>query len=258
MQKKLAFAHELADAAKQVTLAHFRQKVEVNFKSDASPVTVADKTCEATLRGLIEKKYPDHGIIGEEQSAKITSSDWQWILDPIDGTRNFISGMPLYGTLIALLRAGKPVLSIVDVPALDERWSATAKMPTHCNNMTVTTRNITELNQAIVGWTSPDIFSASEKPLVERIYQQARQATLNGDCYLYARLASGDIDVVFESGLKPFDYMALILVVQQAGGVITDWQGNALTLENYAQTGGQVLAAANTTLHKQVLDLIRL
>lgn len=258
MREKLHFAHELADAARQITLAHFRQKIAVDFKSDDSPVTIADKACEAALRGLIEKQYPEHGIIGEEQSAKITSSEWQWILDPIDGTKNFISGMPLYGTLIALLQAGKPVLSVVDIPALDERWSASATTPTHCNDGEVTTRTITELEQAIVGWTSPDLFAERERPLVEKLKQQARQVTLNGDCYLYARLASGDIDVVFESGLKPFDYMALILVVEQAGGVISDWQGNALTLESYAQTGGRVLAAANTTLHQQVLDLIRL
>ncbi len=253
----LAFAHQLADIARSVTLRYFRQPLTIESKADASPVTIADKTTEAQLREHIQRRFPDHGIIGEEQADKAANSDYEWILDPIDGTRSFISGYPLYGTLICLLKNGEPIVSIIDMPALDERFFATADSATRYRQGQVEhnccTRDNTSLAEAMLFSTDAGMFNAREDAQVAELRQAVSLLRYNGDCYLYAMLAAGWIDIVLEADLQVYDFLPLMLVVQRAGGVISDWQGRPL----HKNSCGQVLAAANLTLHRAALSLIK-
>lgn len=250
----LLFAHQLADTARIITLKYFRQSIDIDKKKDGSPVTLADQETEKALRELIESYYPSHSIIGEEHAAKSTQSEFEWIIDPIDGTKNFIAGLPLYGTLICLLYAGQPIISIIDIPAQDERWSASADSPTIYQKAqaqyNATTKTNQALHQAILCSTDYSMFTAKENAQATVLRQSVAHIRYNGDCYLYALLSSGWIDLVLESDLKIYDFLPLRLIVEQAGGIISDWQGNPLTKESQ----GQVLASANPTLHHTALQ----
>ncbi|WP_218110605.1 histidinol-phosphatase [Ostreibacterium oceani] len=253
----LDFAHLLADEARSITLDYFRRPLQVTKKSNETPVTVADQTTESRLRQLIELHYPDHSIIGEEHAEKSTQSTYQWVIDPIDGTKNFVAGIPLFTTLIALFKSGQPILSLIDAPAQDERWIASKETPTTYQRQQTTqlvrTRDTTSLDKAILCSTDLSMFSDAENAQVQPLRDTVSLIRYNGDAYLYAMLASGWIDLVLESDLQPYDFLPLRLIVEQAGGSITDWQGNPLTRSSC----GQVLASANATLHQQALDKIR-
>lgn len=244
----LRFANQLADAARPIAREYFRQPLAVESKADLSPVTIADRTIEIALRQMIESRYPDHGILGEEFSAR-QGNHLTWVLDPIDGTRSFITGMPLFGTLIALLQDGRPMLGVIDFPALSERWTgATGQASRHLGNV-VRTSSVGKLAEASCYSTSPDMFTGEDAGKVSRLGAQLGMRRFGGDCYAYALLASGHCDLVVEAGLQPYDYLSLVPVIEGAGGRISDWQGRALTLES----DGRVLAAANTSLWEQAL-----
>ncbi len=255
-QELLDFAQQLADEARGITLPYFRQTLGIEKKQDGSPVTIADKRTEEYLRRLIEENYPEHGIIGEEQEEKQAYSEFEWIIDPIDGTKSFLSGYPLYGTLIALLKNGEPVVSVIDMPALDERFFACKDLPTHCVKSgllkPVNTKLNKQLSQSICYSTDYTMFSKAEHQQLADLRQSVSMLRYNGDCYLYAMLASGWIDLVVEADLKVYDFLPLCLIVEQAGGVITDWQGNKLD----KQSIGQVIAASNRDLHRAALEKI--
>lgn len=252
----LTFAHQLADCAREITLAHFRAPIDVEKKQDGSPVTVADKKTEQALRKMIAEQFPEHGIIGEEQTAKLSQSEFEWIIDPIDGTKSFLSGYPLYGTLIALVKNGQPVVSLIDMPALDERFFATQETPTQCRKKGVTriinTNQQPHLSEAVMYSTDYTMFSPREHLALGELRQSVSMVRYNGDCYLYAMLASGWIDLVVEADLKVYDFLPLCLIIEQAGGVISDWQGNRLNKKSI----GQVIAAANQHLHQSALEKI--
>lgn len=252
----LNFAHELADVAREVTLSYFRQGVAIENKADDSPVTIADKQTEQLLRDKIALRFPQHGITGEEQSAKHGAGEYEWILDPIDGTRSFISGYPLYGTLICLLKNGEPIVAIIDMPAQDERFFATADSTTQYRKGRKTRSIQSATNQcladAMLFSTDYGMFTAAENRQIAPLRQAVSMQRYNGDCYLYAMLAAGWIDIVVEADLKVYDFMPLKLIVEQAGGVITDWQGKALAKHSC----GQVLACANEILHQAALQHI--
>lgn len=254
----LAFAHRLADTARTITLNYFRQPIDIVQKFDGSPVTLADRKTEQALREMIENHYPQHGIIGEEQAAKSGNSEFEWIIDPIDGTKNFIAGLPLYGTLICLLKSGQPIVSIIDIPAQDERWSASIQQQTiYQKNQQQDTLNCssnTALSQATLCSTDYSMFTAAEHKQATALRQSVAQIRYNGDCYLYAMLASGWIDIVLESDLKIYDFLPLVLIIEQAGGIISDWQGQPLT----KASNGQVLASANAALHQAALAQLSL
>ncbi len=251
----LEFAEFLADKARQVTLSYFRKNLMSESKSDNSPVTIADKETEQLLRDLISRKYPKHSILGEEQEEKITESDFNWILDPIDGTKNFIAGVPLYGTLIALLHKEEPILSIIDAPALDERWVAVLGGKTKYKNIDETqiveTKTNISISNSILCSTDYSMFTEAEHNQANKLREKVNIIRYNGDCYLYGMLASGLIDIVLEADLKAYDFLPLIRIVEQAGGVITDWQGNKLT-----KTSSQVIACANKELHQKSIKLL--
>ena len=247
----LRFANQLADAARPIARAYFRQPLTVESKADLSPVTIADRAIESELRRLIESQYPGHGILGEEFPAR-HGDCFTWVLDPIDGTRSFITGMPLFGTLIALLQDGRPIVGVIDFPALCERWSGVAGQPSrHLGNL-VRTSVVLQLAQASCYSTSPDMFIGDDAGKFARLCAQVGMRRFGGDCYAYALLASGHCDLVVEAGLQPYDYLSLVPVIEGAGGRISDWQGRELTLES----DGRVLAAANHDLWTQALSVL--
>lgn len=248
----LDFAHELANQARTVTLSYFRTGIGSDRKADNSPVTLADKQTEATLRELIGERYPNHGIIGEEQAEKVTGSELEWVIDPIDGTKNFLSGYPLYGTLICLLKDKSPLMSVIDAPAMDERWLAFADGKSYYNGKACQTSAKQTLAEAILCCTDFSMFNASEAPHFQNLQQHVYQTRFNGDCYLYGMLASGWIDLVVEADLKVYDFLPLVPIISAAGGVISDWQGKSLT----KQSSGQVIAAANSALHEQAIEIL--
>ncbi|PID66247.1 MAG: histidinol phosphate phosphatase [Gammaproteobacteria bacterium] len=256
LKQYLTFAHTLADAAKTVTLPYFQQDKSVEIKPDNSPVTVADKRCEQTLRAAIQKHYPNHAILGEEYGAQTANGPFQWVIDPIDGTRSFIANNPRFGTLIALLYEGKPVVNLIDMPALNQRFTATINTPCLANGKVVQSSEMKRLANASLAWTDDAYFLPEELHLANGVKDKVKHTIKGGDCYLFTRLASGEIDLVIEAGLKPWDYMALILIVEKAGGVMTDWQNNPLTIQSFQESRGRVLAAANPTLHQQARQLL--
>ena len=220
----------------------------IDTKADESPVTQADREVEAALRAAISQQYPEHGIFGEEYGVQQAEAEFVWSLDPIDGTRAFISGNPLWGTLLALLYRGKPVLGLIDVPMLDERWIGTQGR-VESERTALFGQSLRKPDQAILYATSPDIFNTAELAAFDALARSTRMRRYGGDCYSYGLLASGHVDLVVEAGLQPHDYMALIPVIEGAGGVITDWAGQPPGLDS----DGRVIAAATPQLHQQAM-----
>jgi inositol-phosphate phosphatase/L-galactose 1-phosphate phosphatase/histidinol-phosphatase len=247
----IAFANELADLAAAAVRPHFRQPIPVESKADRSPVTIADRAAEEAMRRRIEARFPAHGIIGEEFGRVREEAEYLWVLDPIDGTKSFISGVPLFGTLIALLRRGRPILGVIDQPISRERWLGGAGRTT-LNGMPVKARACPSLDAATLFSATLDMFQGGEVAAFDRLRAAVRLVRWSADCYAYALLATGFVDLVAEASMKPYDYAALIPVVEGAGGAITDWQGRPLTLES----DGRVLAAGDPALHAAAVRLL--
>jgi len=247
-----AFFTELAGAARGITLKYFRSNVDFERKQDLSPVTIADRAVEHELRRIISARYPDHGILGEEQDAT-PGNRYTWYLDPIDGTKSFISGMPLFGTLVALAdeTAGTVLAGMIDMPALGERWYGTPAGAT-CNGKPARVSHVLKLAEAQVYTSSPDFFTADDWARYDRLSRKAMFRRFGGDCYQYGLLASGYCDLVVEASLKSFDFMALVPVIEGAGGVIRDWEGRPLT----PASDGRVVAAASPPLLEEALTYL--
>lgn len=253
----IPFAHLLADAARAAILPHFRTDAAVDDKRPGAafdPVTEADRGAERAMRDLIALHYPTHGVLGEEYGATPSSDGWSWTLDPVDGTRAFISGLPLWGTLIALAFEGRPVLGIIDQGFLDERYVG---FP---GGAQVTARGVTKdlavrvcghLKEATIATTDPFLFDGAEAGGFEMVRRTSRLQRYGCDCYAYAMLADGRIDLVIESGLKAWDVQALIPVIEGAGGMVTNWRGGP------AWNGGQVIAAGDSRPHEQALVALK-
>ena len=240
---EIDLAERLADAAGEIARRYFRQPLAVEDKADRSPVTMADREAEAAMRALIEARFPTDGILGEEHGTVRADARRVWVLDPIDGTKSFIAGIPLFGILIALMEDGAPVLGVIDQPILRERWVGIAGQPTRKNGAPVRTRACAQLADASLYATSPDMFGA-DRPAFDRLSRAVKATRFGADCYAYAQLASGFIDLVVEADLKPYDYCALVPVIDGAGGAITDWQGKPLRLHS----DGRVVAAGTPAL----------
>lgn len=247
------FALSLADAAGEIVRLHFNTAFSVEYKSDASPVTAADHEVEAAMRALIEKTYPNHGIFGEELGRRNEGASLQWVLDPIDGTRSFIAGYPMFTTLIALVKDNVPVVGVIEQSILRERWVGAAGKQTTLNGKPVNVRNNPALEKAVMATTSTYYFSGEQAKAFEKLRQCCAYTLLEGDAYGYAQLANGRIDLMADARLKPYDFCALVPVIEGAGGVITDWSGAPVTLTSK----GDVLAAANHEVHKAALTLLR-
>ena len=248
----IALAHALADAAGAVIRPYFRASVPVETKPDASPVTLADRAAEAAMRRIVEAARPGDGIIGEEYGPVRERARRQWVFDPIDGTRGFIAGRPLFGTLIALLDDGVPVLGIIDQCIARDRWTGATGQPTTLNGSAVRTRACSTLAAAHLATTSPYLFDSAGRAAFERLRVGARDTLLGGDCHNYALVATGCLDLVVEAGLKLYDWAALVPVVTGAGGTMSDWTGAPLRPDS----AGRVIAAGSAALLAEVAGLI--
>lgn len=251
-----AFFDRLADAAKAETLPRFRIGTSVVNKEVGGfdPVTEGDRAAEAAIRALIEAHFPDHGILGEEYGSIGLERDYVWVIDPIDGTRAFISGLPVWGTLIGLYHKGKAVMGLMDQPFTGERYFADGKQ-SHFRrgkeNITLKTRACAGLSEAILFTTSPHLYTGDLKTRYEAVQAKTRLFRYGCDCYAFALLAAGHADLVIEAALKPYDVGGLIPLIEQAGGIITDWNGGP------AEMGGEIIAAGSRELHAQALELLR-
>jgi inositol-phosphate phosphatase/L-galactose 1-phosphate phosphatase/histidinol-phosphatase len=248
----LRLAADLADAAGEAIRPYFRQPIRVDDKPDLSPVTAADRAAETAMRQLIAARFPDHGIIGEEFGQEREDAEFVWVLDPIDGTKSFISGVPLFGTLIALTRHGRPILGIIDQPISRERWIGAAGRATTFNGNPVRCRPCAALAAATVFSTSPDMFVGADVAAHAKIAAAAKLVRYGADCYAYGLLALGFIDLVVEASNKPYDFCAMPPIVEGAGGIASDWQGAPLSLTS----DGRVLVAGDREAHRQALALL--
>jgi len=252
----LAAAEAAADLAGAAIRPLFRSALLVEAKGDASPVTEADRAAEQAMRGLLRERFPDHGILGEEFGAERAEAEWLWVLDPIDGTRAFVTGRPLFGTLVGLLHRNRPVLGLIDQPGIGERWIGVAGQPTRFRSPlggAPRCRPCAGLDAAELSCTSPDIFGAESRPGFERLRATARRVTWGGDCYAYGLLALGLVDVVAEAGMQPWDWAALVPVVEGAGGSLSGWNGEPLALDG----DGRVLALGDPGLLSEAVALLR-
>ena len=249
-------AHAMADAARPATLAHFRAAGLSADNKDSQgfdPVTAGDREAESAMRAVLARMRPDDAILGEEHGAKPGTTGLTWVLDPIDGTRGFLSGTPTWGVLIALADAQGPVLGLIDQPYIGERFSGgpgVAQVEGPQGRATLATRAPRPLSRAIVFTTFPEVGTPDDAQAFHRVSAQAQLTRYGMDCYAYALLAAGQIDLVIEAGLQSYDIMAPIAVIEAAGGLVTDWQGGP------AHQGGRVLAAANPQIHAEAMTLL--
>lgn len=252
----LSFANELADLAAVETMAWFRQPLSVINKESGGfdPVTLADQRAEAVMKEKIAATWPGHGFLGEESGGDSNVNGLCWVIDPIDGTRAFIAGLPLWGTLIALAEDGEPVLGVADQPYLRERYlggpdGSVCRYPER--EVVLHTRPCTSLAEAIMMTTDPSMFgSDAEQNAFDCVRGKVKMARFGGDWYAYMMLASGFIDLVVEADLEPYDIQALMPIVRGAGGVVSNWRGDN------AAAGGQIVAAGTPELHEQALQLL--
>lgn len=250
------FLHRLCDAAAEQTLPLFRSGLGVSNKldEDFDPVTEADRQAEIAIRSLIEERFPDHGIVGEEFGRVRNESRYQWIIDPIDGTRAFISGLPVWGTLVGLYEDGVPVAGVMDQPFTRERYisvDGTSRLQVGSSVATkLQTSKVTDIAQSTLMTTSPHLLMGEDDKSYFEVEKAVKLFRYGCDCYAYCLLAAGQIDLVIEAGLNIYDIAALISIIEGAGGVVTNWQGAD------ASQGGSILAAANKDLHAQALALL--
>jgi myo-inositol-1(or 4)-monophosphatase len=253
----IAFAHRLADAAGEVIRPYFRQRIDVIDKGKATfdPVTAADRGAEQTLRTIIRRERSEDAILGEEYGHTPGTSGRTWVLDPVDGTRAFITGRHTWGTLIALEEDGRRLLGIIDQPVLRERYigfDGKSELVLESSRAPLKTRSCEALSSAVVSTTHPwGYFNASERAAFENLCSAARMSYFGGDCYAYGLLAMGFIDVIAESSLKAWDVAALIPVIENAGGIVTDWKGNIVP-----QSGGHIIAAGDPRVHAEAVRIL--
>jgi len=252
----IATAHALADAAREATLLHFRSpglSAETKEAERFDPVTVADRLSEQRMRDILARRRPQDGILGEEFGRVAGTSGLTWVLDPIDGTRGYLSGTPTWGVLISVRDETGPIYGIIDQPYIRERFEGglgRAEVNGPSGRAVLAVRPARPLSQAILFSTFPEVGTAEEGAAFRRVAPKAKLVRYGTDCYAYALIAAGQIDLVIEAGLQAYDVQAPIAVIQAAGGIVTDWQGRP------AHDGGQILAAASPALHAEALALL--
>jgi histidinol phosphatase-like enzyme (inositol monophosphatase family) len=248
----ILLAHRLADAAAEVIRPFFRAAFTREDKADASPVTEADRGAEAAMRSILDVERPGDGIVGEEYGIARDGAERTWVLDPIDGTRSFVTGRPIFGTLIALMEAGRPVLGMLNQPILGERWLGVAGRRTRFNDADAVTRACARLREAHVATTGPAYFTPDQLAAYTRVTDAARDSIWGGDCYNYGQLALGQLDAVIEAGLKIYDFAALVPIVEGAGGLMCDWAGRPLDQDS----DGRVIAVGDARLIDPIRDIL--
>lgn len=256
MEPDLDFLDQLANAAASQTLPLFRSKLDVDnkYKTGFDPVTEADRAAERAIRALINEHFPSHGILGEEYGAENTSAEFVWVIDPVDGTRAFISGLPVWGTLVGLYKNGRAVMGLMDQPFTRERYSASSQGAFYrhgdAQREPLVARSGVDLGEAILMTTSPALYGETDGSAYRRLENSVRLARYGCDCYAFAMVAGGYIDICIEPGLQSYDIAGLIAVIEQAGGVVTDWSGGR------PEQGGNILACGSKSLHEQAMALI--
>jgi histidinol phosphatase-like enzyme (inositol monophosphatase family) len=252
----VATAHALADTARVATLQHFRRSDLVADTKEThrfDPVTAADRLSEERMRAILASRRPEDAILGEEFGAKSGTSGLTWVLDPIDGTRGYLSGTPTWGVLISVRDEAGPIYGIIDQPYIGERFEGglgRARVVGPMGEVALATRSPRPLAEAILFTTFPELGTPEEAAAFRRVAPKARLVRYGMDCYAYALIAAGQIDLVIEAGLQAYDVQAPIAVIEAAGGIVTDWQGRP------AHDGGRILAAANRTIHTEALALL--
>ncbi|MDX2205064.1 MAG: histidinol-phosphatase [Hyphomicrobiaceae bacterium] len=253
----VAFAHELADLTDKAVMPHFRKRIAVTNKDAAGgfdPVTAADRAAERVVRKAIRDRFPDHAITGEEFGSE-GGSDYRWLIDPIDGTRAFIIGAPLWGTLIGLQVAGAPCIGLMSQPFTSERFWSDGRVSRWSGpegkTARLRTRACAALSGAVLTSTHPDLFSGTAEKGFAALRRKVRMTRYGGDCYGYCLLAAGHVDLVVEAGLKPYDIVPLIPIIKSAGGVVTTWEGGPAT------DGGSIVAAGDRRLHRETLAVLQ-
>ena len=249
----IALAQRLADAARPVVRRHFRTPLEIEAKADESPVTAADREAERVMRELIEEAYPDHAIEGEEFGLKQTGSDWCWHLDPIDGTKSFAAGSFGFGIMVGLSCAGRPMLGLIDQPITEERWFAHGKQATTLNGVPCRTRQGVALEQAIMHTSGLGYFDAGKRARFEALEEACWFTRMSLDCYAYGLIAIGSVHMSLEAAMSPHDAAALIPIVENAGGVVSDWSGAPIRLDRDIDS---LIASADGALHEQAIKIL--
>ena len=248
----VAMAEDLADVSRTM-LADAGGGAAAEDKPDRTFVTAMDRAIEERLRETILAKQPDHGVWGEEFGRSNTDAEFQWILDPIDGTAQFIAGIPVYSTLIALAHGGVPIIGVMDFPATGERWTGCRGRPTLMNEKPCRVRNCTSLADAVMSTSSPDFYAETERPVLSALQQRTRWRIYGGAAMSYARLASGRTDLACDAGFQVYDFAAMRPVIEGAGGIITDWEGRPLTLAS----GRRLVASGSPAVHAAALEVVQ-
>jgi len=252
-----AFIEELATISGEAIIPFFRTLLSIEDKGSGGafdPVTAADRAAELAMRSLIRQKFPAHGIIGEEFGPERADAEYVWLLDPIDGTKSFISGMPAWGTLIALTRARRPVFGMVHQPFIGERFTGdglAAKYRGPAGDRALMVRSCATLGEAVLYTTSPRLMNAGDRACFVKVEEAVRLSRYGGDCYSYCMLAAGHVDLIIETELKPHDVAALIPIIAGAGGIVTTWSGGP------AEAGGRIVAAGDRRVHGAALALLQ-
>lgn len=252
MSEFLKAALDITELASAIPRSYFRSNVSIDEKQDESPVTIADRETETCIREHLSKRFPDHGIFGEEFGREGEHCVYQWIIDPIDGTRSFITGNPLYGMLLALLENGHPILGIVRMPELNEVYVGTPDKAYLNSNAPLQVSSVKSLTDAALYINEGDKMQSQHPELFQMLCASGKTRRLAYDCYPHMLLASGHIDAVVDFDLQPYDYLPLVTIIEGAGGVMTDWQGQPLALGS----DGKVVGAATPELHRELLGII--
>jgi len=251
-----SFVDQLASASGETILPFFRTALAVENKKAGGfdPVTAADRAAENAMRALIRKNFPDHGIVGEEYGSERTGAEYVWVLDPIDGTKSFISGMTAWGTLIGLMRFGEPVFGMMHQPFIGERFSGdggAAHYRGRTGNRDLHARKCAALSDAVLFTTSPLLMNKTDRATFERVENKVKLSRYGGDCYAYCMLAAGQIDLVVETEIKPHDIVPLIPIITGAGGVVTTWENGP------PQAGGRIVVAGDKRVHAAALEMLK-
>ncbi len=251
----LKVANFMADEARKISMKYFKKQLIVRTKdlNSFDPVTIADTKVQSKINEIVKNYFPKHSILGEEASIE-TISDYEWCIDPIDGTKSFIQGFPIWGTLISLSKKNKIILGIADIPALDERYIGHSKKSYKIvkgKKKKINARNTVRIEDSILNTTSPYVFAnKNDQKTFEKLAKEVKTVRLGGDCYSYCLLADGYIDIVLESGLKPWDIRALEPIILNAGGELKTWENENI------YNGGRIIASANKKLNKDILKII--
>jgi myo-inositol-1(or 4)-monophosphatase len=252
-----AFVDELASISGETILPFFRTALSVKDKGQPGsfdPVTAADHAAETAMRSLIRRNFPDHGIVGEEYGEERADAEYVWVLDPIDGTKSFISGMPAWGTLIALMRFGEPVFGVMNQPFTRERFSGDgggAQYTGPAGRRELRVRPCAKLSEAVLFTTSPRLMNGGDRAAFEKVEAAVRLSRYGGDCYAYCMLAAGHVDLVVETELKPYDVIPLVPIIAGAGGVITTWENGS------PYGGGRIIAAGDKRVHAAAMAMLK-